>query len=122
MAQSAFKENAAQDELLRQGAGRELKTGDTRAPRILIVDDIEDNRAVLLRRFQRRGFEVVEAESGLKAVEYVSAGDFDAVLLDVMMPEMDGLETLRRLRAIRPSASLPIIMVTARSESGNIVE
>jgi diguanylate cyclase (GGDEF)-like protein len=93
-----------------------------RAPRILIVDDIADNRTVLARRFVRRGFEVVEAESGFGAIENVRASEFDAVLLDVMMPGMDGLETLRQLRSTRSPATLPVIMVTARAESDNIVE
>jgi diguanylate cyclase (GGDEF)-like protein len=93
-----------------------------RAARILIVDDLADNRAVLLRRFQRRGFEVVEADSGLKALELINSQEFDLVLLDVMMPEISGVETLKRIRSERSASALPVIMVTAKSESENIVE
>ena len=68
------------------------------APRLLIVDDISDNRAILRRRFQRQGFEVFEADSGLKALELIDIQEFDLVLLDVMMPGIDGIETLKRIR------------------------
>jgi diguanylate cyclase (GGDEF)-like protein len=94
---------------------------DTR-PRLLIVDDISDNRSILMRRFERRGFDVVEAESGLKAIELIEREFFDLVLLDVMMPGVDGIETLKRIRSVRSTSALPVIMVTAKSESGNIVE
>src|ERR1700722_7329113 len=92
------------------------------APRILIVDDVADNRAILLRRFQRQGFEVAEADSGLKALELIDSQEFDLVLLDVMMPGIDGIETLKRIRSRKSASVLPVIMVTAKSESENIVE
>ena len=91
-------------------------------PRLLIVDDISDNRAILTRRLQRRGFDVVEAECGLTAIELIDKESFDLVLLDVMMPGMDGIETLKRIRSQNSASALPVIMVTARSESGNIVD
>ena len=91
-------------------------------PRLLIVDDAEANRALLARRLARRGYSIVEAECGRAALEAAGAGDFDAVLLDVMMPDMDGLEALRRLRQLAGPAELPIIMVTARTESELMVE
>ncbi|MEO8115471.1 MAG: response regulator, partial [Phenylobacterium sp.] len=72
--------------------------GDEPSPRILIVDDVSDNRAILRRRFERRGFTIAEAESGKAALEAVGAEPFDVVLLDVMMPDMDGLEVLRQIR------------------------
>jgi diguanylate cyclase (GGDEF)-like protein len=92
------------------------------APRLLIVDDIEDNRAVLARRFQRRGFVIAEASSGREALALAGAQAFDTVLLDVMMPEMDGLEVLRQLRDTQSASALPVIMVTARSQSDDVVE
>jgi len=91
-------------------------------PRLLIVDDISDNRMILTRRFQRRGFEVVEAECGLTAIELIDKESFDLVLLDVMMPGMDGIETLKRIRSGNSASELPVIMVTAKSESTNIVD
>jgi diguanylate cyclase (GGDEF)-like protein len=91
-------------------------------PRLLIVDDISDNRTILTRRFQRRGFDVVEAECGLTAIELIDKESFDLVLLDVMMPGMDGIETLKRIRSEHSASVLPVIMVTAKSESTNIVD
>jgi diguanylate cyclase (GGDEF)-like protein len=92
------------------------------APRILIVDDVSDNRVLLQRRFQRHGFEVVEADSGLKALELIDSQEFDLVLLDVMMPGIDGIETLKRIRSQKSASALPVIMVTAKTESENVVE
>jgi diguanylate cyclase (GGDEF)-like protein len=90
-------------------------------PHLLIVDDISDNRAILSRRFERRGFAVTEAESGLAAIELIERETFDLVLLDVMMPGIDGIETLKRIRDRKSASALPVIMVTAKSESTNIV-
>src|ERR1700730_7663477 len=92
------------------------------AARILVVDDLADNRAILLRRFQRHGFAVVEADSGMKALELIESQDFDLVLLDVMMPGINGNETLRRIRTLKSPSMLPVVMVTAKTESENIVE
>ena len=97
------------------------KNGNPR-PRILIVDDISDNRTILTRRFQRRGFDVVEADNGLTAIELIDKDPFDLVLLDVMMPGIDGIETLKRIRSQRSASALPVIMVTAKSESANVVD
>ena len=91
-------------------------------PRLLIVDDISDNRTILTRRFQRRGFDVVEADSGFTAIDLIGSESFDLVLLDVMMPGIDGIETLKRIRAHKSASELPVIMVTAKSESENIVD
>ena len=122
MSQVIHKLNMVEPARVEIGAAEDGSGREHRPPRILVVDDIPDNRAVLLRRFQRRGFEVIEAESGRQAIEFARKYDLDAILLDVMMPEMDGIETLRQLRGDRATAALPVIMVTARSESENIVE
>jgi diguanylate cyclase (GGDEF)-like protein len=91
-------------------------------PRLLIVDDVSDNRAILTRRFRRQGFDTVEAESGPEALALIAAQSFDAVLLDVMMPEMDGLEVLTRIRAQYAPTVLPVIMVTAKTQSEDVVQ
>lgn len=91
-------------------------------PHLLIVDDISDNRKILSRRFERRGFTVTEAESGLVALDLIEQHVFDLVLLDVMMPGIDGIETLKRIRAQRSASALPVIMVTAKFESSNVVD
>ena len=91
-------------------------------PHLLIVDDVADNRRILKRRFQRHEFDVTEAELGLAAIELIENGSFDLILLDIMMPGIDGMETLRRIRSQKSASTLPVIMVTAKAESSNIVE
>ena len=90
--------------------------------RLLIVDDVSDNRTLLTRRFERRGFEVIEADSGFAAIELIDKELFDLVLLDVMMPGIDGIETLKRIRGRKSASALPVIMVTAKTGSNDIVE
>ncbi|HEY7384909.1 MAG TPA: EAL domain-containing protein [Beijerinckiaceae bacterium] len=93
-----------------------------RVPHLLIVDDVAENRNVLTRRFQRQGFVVTEAENGHKALELIAAHNFDSVLLDVMMPGLDGFEVLTRIRRTHGPAALPVIMVTALAQNSDVVK
>lgn len=90
--------------------------------RLLVVDDDPRNRDMLCRRLLRKGFEVAEAPDGETALAHINGNPVDLVLLDVMMPGMDGLEVLTELRKDRTVADLPVIMATAKSESEDIVE
>jgi signal transduction histidine kinase len=90
-------------------------------PRVLVVDDLEDNRIVLGRRLTRRGYEVVEAASGEEALARLLAQAFDLVLLDIVMPGLDGFETLARIRAVHGPAQLPVIMITVRDGAPDVV-
>ena len=90
--------------------------------RILVVDDIADNRAVLARRLQRRGFEIAEATNGREALELIATQRFDLALLDIWMPDIDGLKVLARVRETRSQTDLPIIMCTANNSSADIVQ
>jgi phosphoserine phosphatase RsbU/P len=89
---------------------------------ILIVDDEELNRDGLSRRLQRHDYNVVSAKSGRDAIELLGNRQFDLVLLDIMMPGMNGLEVLKFLRRIDTLIDLPIIMVTAKGGSEDVVE
>jgi diguanylate cyclase (GGDEF)-like protein len=89
---------------------------------LLLVDDEPMNRDVLQRRLSRAGYRILTAENGAEALEVAGANSVDLVLLDVMMPGMDGIETLRRLRQSRSVAELPVIMVTAKDSSEDVVE
>jgi CheY-like chemotaxis protein len=89
---------------------------------LLVVDDNEVNRDLLSRRLVSAGYAVATAASGPEALQALAEGRFDAVLLDVMMPEMDGLEVLRRIRARLGVAELPVVMVSALGESRDLVE
>jgi CheY-like chemotaxis protein len=92
------------------------------AATILVVDDLPANRDLMARRLQRSGFQVLAAASGPEALELVRRGSVDMVLLDIMMPGMTGLDVLRTLRATRSPAALPVLMVTAKTDSEDIVE
>jgi CheY-like chemotaxis protein/tRNA A-37 threonylcarbamoyl transferase component Bud32 len=88
---------------------------------VLVVDDEEMNRDVLARRLERVGYRVTSVESGAKALETIRNQPIDLVLLDVMMPGMDGLEVLTSIRENNSLVELPVIMTTARDQSGDIV-
>src|SRR3954464_8775948 len=85
-----------------------------RAPRILLVDDEQSIQTLLSYPLRKEGYEVVQAQDGREALARFAESTFDLVVLDVMMPRLDGLEVCRRLRAAR--SSVPIIMLTAKSE------
>ena len=89
---------------------------------LLIVDDIEANRDLLSRRLEDRGYRVTLAENGQQALELLAEHEFDLVLLDIEMPEMSGLKVLELLRRTRAPIELPVIMVTARHQSSDIVK
>jgi CheY-like chemotaxis protein len=84
--------------------------------RILVVDDEQDLRFVLRRRFERAGHEVVEAGDGAAALQCVKDSRPDLVVTDVMMPVMDGLELIDRLRADPSTATIPILSVSGNSD------
>jgi len=88
---------------------------------LLVVDDSEGNRDALCRRLQRRGYAVTGASDGLQALALVAQGGFDLVLLDVMMPGLNGLEVLEQIRQTHPATELPVIMASAKDQSEDIV-
>ncbi|HJP60766.1 MAG TPA: diguanylate cyclase [Gemmatimonadaceae bacterium] len=96
-----------------------------RKPRILVVDDHEDNIELLRARLEARGYEVDGARDGYEALEQVDRRCPDLILLDVMMPKMDGMEVVRRLKAKTAAEELPfipVIMQTALDSTENKVE
>ena len=95
-------------------------TADTRRT-VLIVDDIEDNRVLLERFLASSGYATKSCDSGRKALSIISQSKPDIVLLDWMMPELSGLETLAAIREIHDSVRLPVIMCTAIDEDVSVV-
>ncbi|MFN2400495.1 MAG: diguanylate cyclase [Gemmatimonadaceae bacterium] len=93
-----------------------------RPTRILIVDDHEDNVEILRARLEASGFETVAANNGLEAIEKVRSTVPDVMLLDVMMPGIDGHEVARRIRADPALPFMPIIMQTALESTEAVVE
>ena len=89
---------------------------------ILAVDDEPLNRGVIERIVSRKGYDISLASSGKEALDKILSGEFDLVLLDIMMPEIDGVEVLKRIRHQFDMSELPVIMVTALDDSEKIVE
>ena len=90
--------------------------------RILVVDDHEDNIELLRARLEARGFEVESAADGLEALDRVRERAPDLILLDVMMPKLDGIEVARRIKADASLPFIPIIMQTALETTEDKVE
>jgi signal transduction histidine kinase/DNA-binding response OmpR family regulator len=89
---------------------------------ILVVEDNETSRAMLCRRLERQGHLVAEAENGRVALEMVARIKFDLILLDVMMPEIDGYQALRKLKSTDLSRHIPVIMLSALGEMNSVVK
>ena len=88
---------------------------------ILVVDDNETNRDVLGRRLEREGYRVSSAENGRCALEMVRAASYDLVLLDIMMPEIDGYQVLNQMKADPALCDIPVIMISALDQINSVV-
>lgn len=89
--------------------------------RILVVDDQPTNRDVLVRRLHRNGLQTSMAENGAEALSMVETGAFDLVLLDIMMPVMNGYETLVQLKSNEATRHIPVIMISALDELESVI-
>jgi two-component system cell cycle response regulator len=89
--------------------------------RVLVVDDVEVNVRLLEAKLSSEYFTVLTASSGSEALALAQSERPDIILLDVMMPEMDGFEACRRLKADPQTAEIPVVMVTALSETADRV-
>ncbi|MGA6970514.1 MAG: response regulator [Candidatus Binatus sp.] len=85
-------------------------------PQIMVVDDDQDTVAILARHLQREGFVAIEANSGAQCLKLVHENEVDVILLDLMMPDMDGFAVVKALRDDPETAEIPIIMITARDD------
>lgn len=81
--------------------------------RVLVVDDEEKIRAIIRKYAEFEGYEITEAKNGLEALEFCESEDFDVIVMDVMMPELDGFSACRK---IREKKQIPTIMLSARGE------
>jgi CheY-like chemotaxis protein len=88
---------------------------------ILVVDDVADNRTVLERRLQREGHLAECANNGRDALQKIRDRQFDLILLDIMMPEIDGFEVLRRLKRSPETRDIPVIMISALDDLDSVV-
>ncbi len=90
--------------------------------KILLVDDVPANLAVLTSALEPQGYEIFAAPSGASALQVAAKAKPDLILLDIMMPGLDGLETCRQLKRNDATRDIPVIFITARNETENIVE
>ncbi len=90
--------------------------------RVLVVDDNEMNRDMLARRLAKAGMQVDTAEDGNSGLDKILTGAFDLIMLDIMMPDIDGIEVLKRTREFYSKSELPVIMATAKDEGADLAE
>ncbi len=99
-----------------------MPTSDTQPARILVVDDHPTNVKALRMFLQAEGHQVLEASNGVDAVDSVRENSPDLVLLDIMMPRMDGYEAFGRIKQMQDGDFVPVIMVTAKTETESLVK
>lgn len=104
-----------------RGLRGEFEGDQDQGGHILVVDDNDNNRILLVRRLERQGFQVAQAENGRVALDMISHEAFDLVLLDIMMPVMNGYEVLEQLKLDGTLFQLPVIMISALEEIGSVV-
>src|SRR5579863_3536750 len=90
-------------------------------PLILVVDDVPDNVEILQLRLESQGYEIITAGDGEEALAVVRDKLPDLVLLDIQMPKLDGIETVKQLKADAGLPFIPVIMVTARADAKDVV-
>jgi len=95
---------------------------DSYSPKILIIDDVSTMRELYTRYLKRDGFVAVEAESGEEAIQLAKKTNFSGILLDLNMPGIHGIETCRRIRAIRRHKFTPILIVTSEDKTSSYIE
>ena len=88
---------------------------------VLVVDDDEDNAVIASTILRTHGYQVEVAYNGPSALKMLEEQRFDVVLLDVMMPEMDGIEVLDRIKTNPHNAGMPVILVTARTQDEDVL-
>lgn len=94
---------------------------DNKSFKILIVDDIDENIKLAAKILREEKYNISYARSGKEALQKISIIDFDLILLDIMMPEMDGFETATRIKQVKKYKDVPVIFVTAKDEIDDIV-
>ena len=84
--------------------------------RILVVDDEQDIRQLVALIVEASGYEVVQASNGREGLQAIAQQDFDLVILDIMMPEMDGWEVCRQIKSQERTKNIPVLILTVRSQ------
>jgi CheY-like chemotaxis protein len=89
--------------------------------RILVVDDNASNRGLLLRHLERDGHQAIEARSGRQALQILHTEEVDLILLDLMMPDMNGLQVLERLKGNKRLRGIPVIMISGLQDTSSVI-
>lgn len=89
---------------------------ERKVPQVMVVDDDPDTVTILSRHIQREGFKAIEAVSGAECIRLAQENPVDVILLDLMMPDMDGFQVCRALKEDPRTAEIPVIMITARDD------
>jgi adenylate cyclase len=111
----------AADPLLAIGAPDLSQKHSRETGRILVVDDNASNRGLLLRRLEREGHQALEAKSGRQALAILDSEEVDLILLDLMMPDMNGLQVLERLKTHGRLRDIPVIMISGLQETNSVI-
>src|SRR5215469_2599254 len=90
-------------------------------PLVLVVDDVPDNVEILQMRLEAQGYEVATAEDGVEALNKTRALQPDLILLDIMMPKMDGIAVVKELKADTALPFIPVILVTAKADGADVI-
>lgn len=89
--------------------------------KVLVVDDNPDSVAIMRGMLEGRGYDVAAAHSGTEALQFLKKETVDLVLLDIMMPEMSGMEVLQRIKEDAATGRLPVILVTAKTQDEDVI-
>lgn len=89
-------------------------------PKVLIIEDNDDNREILKQQLEHLGYEVIEAANGLEGLRQADTGKPDMIIIDIMMPEMDGREVARQLRGNPSTERIPILAATVLFHSEDL--
>lgn len=101
---------------------KEHSANDEKKPLILIVDDVKENLKVLGTILRSKGYKITAANDGKKALEIVKKVFPDLILLDIMMPKMNGIEVCKQLKASPLTGDIPVIFLTAKTDSADVVK
>jgi CheY-like chemotaxis protein len=112
MALKVFKQNLAEAKV-EPNMSAEITRSNNGPRKILVVDDFDDTRLLLKTWLQKKGYDVVEAENGIQAVAEAESQQPDLIIMDVEMPELDGLAATRKIRSLAGSQEVPIVVVSA---------
>src|SRR5512145_51096 len=105
----------------RRGGGAEKASGPVRGARVLVVEDEPDVAEMIRYNLGKEGYDVRVAGNGTEALRQVKEARPDVILLDIMVPHLNGWEICRRLKQDRETVAIPVIMVTGRAEEGDKV-